>query len=203
MLVFIDESGDPGFKIEEGASPIFAAVMVIFETKEAASITHRVIEESDAPRIHRGEFKFNKCSDDVRDVFFKAIRKCPFKVRAIVVRKKLIHSPRLRADKDKFYEYFVKSMLNYDAGILKKAVIVIDGSGDREFRQNLNTALRRKLGSGIIKDVRFKNSKADRLVQLADMCVGAIARSYRRDRDQTDRWRQLLAPRINDVWDFR
>jgi hypothetical protein len=203
MLVFIDESGDPGFKVERGASPIFAAAMVIFETKEAASITQRAIENSDALNIHKGEFKFNKCSNDVRDAFFSTIRKCPFTVRAIVVRKNVIHSPRLKADKDKFYEYFVKSMLNYDNGILKEAVIVIDGSGDREFRQNLNSALRRRLGSGIIKDIRFKNSRTDRLVQLADMCVGAIARSYRRERNESDRWRQQLAPRISDVWDFR
>jgi len=203
MLVFIDESGDPGFKLEKGASPIFAAAMVIFETKEAASITQRIIAESDARKIHKGEFKFNKCSHVVRDAFFQAIRKCPFKVRAIVVQKNFIHSPQLKADKDKFYEYFVKSMLNYDSGILKEAVIVIDGSGDREFRQNLNTALRRKLGSGIIKSIRFKNSQSDMLVQLADMCVGAIARSYRGDRDRSNRWREQLAPRINDVWAFR
>ena len=31
MLVFIDESGDPGFSLERGASPIFVAAMVIFE----------------------------------------------------------------------------------------------------------------------------------------------------------------------------
>ena len=203
MLVFIDESGDPGFKLDKGASRIFAAAMVIFETKEAAAITQRAIEESDARRIYKGEFKFNKCSHAVRDVYFRVIRKCPFKVRAIVVQKDVIHSPRLKANKDKFYEYFVKSMLNYDSGILKEAVIVIDGSGNREFRQNLSAALRRKLGSGIIKNIRFKNSKTDILVQLADMCVGAIARSYRADRDQSDRWRQQLAPRINDVWTFR
>jgi hypothetical protein len=41
------------------------------------------------------------------------------------------------------------------------------------------------------------------LVQLVDMCAGAIARSYRADRKNRDRWRQMLAPRINDVWDFK
>jgi hypothetical protein len=34
MLVFIDESGDSGFK--PGASPIFVAVMVIFENSQDA-----------------------------------------------------------------------------------------------------------------------------------------------------------------------
>ena len=31
MLVFIDESGDPGFKIEKGSSPVFVTAMVIFD----------------------------------------------------------------------------------------------------------------------------------------------------------------------------
>jgi len=149
------------------------------------------------------EFKFNKCSDSVRDIFFATVRRLPFQVRAIVVRKEVIYSPRLKADKDRFYEYFVKMMMSYDNGVLCNARVIIDGSGDREFRQNLNAALRRRLRSKAVKDVRFKNSKGDVLVQLADMCAGAIARSYRDDRSDKDRWRKMLAPRINDVWEFR
>jgi Protein of unknown function (DUF3800) len=144
-----------------------------------------------------------QCSDEVRDLFFEAVCNCPFKVRAIVVRKEVIHSPRLKANKDRFYEYFVKSMMNYDSGILTNARVVIDGSGDREFRQNLNSALRARLGAGKIEDLRFKESHRDVLVQLADMCAGAIARSYRSDRKNRGRWRKVLAPRINDVWDFK
>ncbi len=201
MLVFIDELGDPGFKA--GASPVFVAVMVIFYSSEDADTAQTAIAESDARKRHKPEFKFNKCSDMVRDMFFAAVRKLPFQVRAIVVRKEVIYSPRLKADKDRFYEYFVKMMMSYDNGVLCNARVVIDGSGDREFRQNLNAAMRRRLRSRAVKDVRFKNSKSDVLVQLADMCAGAIARSYRDDRTNKDRWRKLLAPRINDVWEFR
>jgi hypothetical protein len=203
MLIFIDESGDPGFKLDKGASPIFVAVMVIFEKDHDAAVTQKTIEKSRARAVHKPEFKFSKCSDEVRDLFFTAVRACHFKVRAIVVRKEIIHSPRLKANKERFYEYFVKSMMNYDNGILANARIVIDGSGDREFRQNLNSALRTRLGAGKVKDVRFKESHRDVLVQLADMCAGAIARSYRPDRKKHERWRKMLAPRINDVWDFR
>lgn len=91
----------------------------------------------------------------------------------------------------------------YDNGVLSEARVVIDGSGDREFRQNLNAAMRKKLGSGAIKDVRFKDSERDTLVQLADMCAGAIARSYRKDRKDGVRWRNMLAPRIDDIWNFQ
>jgi Protein of unknown function (DUF3800) len=202
MLVFIDESGDPGFKLHHGASPIFVAAMVIFKKDDDAAETQMRIEASAARRCHKPEFKFNKCSKDVRDKFFGVVRNCPFTVRAIVVRKELIYSPKLKADKDRFYEYFVKSMMRHDNGMLCEAKVTIDGSGDREFRRTLNVALRHRLGAGVIKDVRFKDSRGDVLVQLADMCAGAIVRSYRTDRDDHDRWRKMLSPRINDVWDF-
>jgi hypothetical protein len=45
------------------------------------------------------------------------------------------------ADKDRFYEYFVKAMMSHDNGVLRNTRVVIDGSGDKEFRQNLNTSL--------------------------------------------------------------
>src|SRR4051794_17111577 len=141
MLVFIDESGDAGFKVDRGASPIFVAAMVIFMDSASAAETNRRIEESEARRCHKPEFKFNKCSNDVRDKFFSVARWCPFKVRRIVIRKEVIHSPRLRADKEKFYEYFVKMMMKHDNGILCNARVTIDGSGDREFRRNLSSTL--------------------------------------------------------------
>lgn len=40
-------------------------------------------------------------------------------------------------------------------------------------------------------------------ILLADMAAGAIARSYRTDeRKDADRWRKMLAGKIEDVWEF-
>jgi hypothetical protein len=36
VLVFIDESGDAGFKVAKGSSPLFVAAMVIFVDQEKA-----------------------------------------------------------------------------------------------------------------------------------------------------------------------
>lgn len=203
MLVFIDESGDPGFKLERGASPIFVAVMVIFKTHEDAGVTQKAIEQSAARRFHKGEFSFTGCGFRARDSFFECVQHCPFTVRAIVVRKQRIYSPRLQTDKDKFYEYFVKCMMQYDNNVLRDARVIIDGSGDRVFRRNLHAALRRRIGSGAIKEIRFKDSHRDPLLQLADMCAGAIARSFRTDRKNFDRWRKMLANHIADIWEFK
>ena len=202
MLVFIDESGDPGFKVERGSSPIFAAAMVIFNNGADAATTETVIRRTMARVEQWPEFKFNKCSASIKDVFFQAVRKCPFQVRAIVVRKDIIYSPHLMTNKEDFYRFFVRKMMENDNETLENAKVVIDGSGDREFRRVLQISLRRQVGSKV-ESIRFNNSRNDLLVQLADMCVGAIARSYRRDRKDRARWRKMLAPRIDDVWDFR
>ncbi|HLI12340.1 MAG TPA: DUF3800 domain-containing protein [Alphaproteobacteria bacterium] len=202
MLIFIDESGDPGFKLDKGSTPIFVATMVLFRNGTDAATTQQAIARSGARQAHKGEFKFSRCSDLVRDQFFEAVKGCPFRIRAIVVEKARIYSPHLRADKAGFYRFFVRQMMTNDAGQLSSAKVVIDGSGDREFRRALAAYLRRQLRDRL-REVRFSNSRNDVLVQLADMCCGAIARSYRQDRGDPGRWRRMLRPRIDDVWEFR
>lgn len=202
MLVFIDESGDPGFRLKEGSSPVFVAAMVIFENDAAARETEDIIRNAMRKMDIRPEFKFNKCRPEVRDAFFGAVKDCPFRVRAIVVEKDKIRSPHLRSNKEDFYRYFVRLMMTHDGGSIENATVVIDGSGDRKFRQTFRAGVRQRLGEKI-KEVRLQKSHRDPLVQLADMCCGAIARSYRTDRKDCDRWRRMLRPRIAGVWDFQ
>lgn len=202
MLVYIDESGDAGFKVEQGSSPVFVAAMVIFENAKTAADVRTLIENSPARRLHKGEFKFSKSRDEVRDLFFAAVANAPFQVRAIVVEKAIIRSPYLRTNKENFYEFFVKQMLRHDSGRLDNAKVIIDGSGDREFRQKLSAAIRRRVREGAVRDCQFSDSKNDPLIQLADMCAGAIARSYRTDRTDRRRWRDMLRPRLDNVWQF-
>ena len=95
-------------------------------------------------------------------------------------------------------------LLQYDRDILKKASIKIDGSGDKDFKRVLQAYLRKELPINKIKKFRFVDSKADNLIQLADMVAGAIARSYKSERDESERWRSKLANtnKIDDIWDF-
>src|SRR5271170_6421570 len=113
MLVFIDESGDPGFKVSKGSSPVFTAALVAFRDRAEGVPTEAAIS-SLAKRLRiRPEFKFNKCRPEVRDAFFSAVAPFGFCVRAIVVKKEVIYSPHLRTDKEAFYSFFVRSMLRF------------------------------------------------------------------------------------------
>lgn len=203
MLIFIDESGDPGFKLARGSSGVFVAVLVAFSDSAQARLCQAGIDRLATRLRLPGELKFSKSRPQVRDAFFTTMQQFDFRVRAIVVEKARIHSPHLRTDKEAFYSFFVKSMLKFDGGLLQGARIVIDGSGDREFKRELSSYLRRQLEPGRLKNLRFSNSANDRLVQLADMCSGAIARSYKKNRADAHRWRNMLRPKIDDVWEFR
>jgi len=202
MLVLIDESGDAGFTVARGSSPPFAVAMAVFaepaEAKRARDIVRRLLG-----RVHRRpEFKFNKCRNEVRDAFFEAVKDQTFVVRALVVRKDRIWSERLRADDESLYRFFIKSVVKLDDQKLKNAKVIIDGSGDRAFRRSLTTYLRRHAAQGAVAEVSIRDSRAEPLLQLADMCAGAIARSYRTDRARTDRWRSMIAARIAAVSEF-
>ncbi len=69
MLVFVDESGDPGMKLEAGSSAVFVVTAVLFEDhKEATACDRRIdhIRREVGFSEHR-EFRFNKCSRPIRE----------------------------------------------------------------------------------------------------------------------------------------
>jgi hypothetical protein len=113
----------------------------------------------------------------------------------------MLYSGHLRTDAERFYQYFAKMLMKHDGGTLQSASVRIDGCGSPEFQRVLGTYLSRDLGHRI-KDVKMSDSASDPLMQLADMCIGAITRAER-NRPDPARWRTMLAPRIADIWRFR
>lgn len=204
MLVLIDESGCCGFKLGKGSTSHFAISMVIFEDFKEAEKASKAIGDLRTKLGITPEFKFSKCQDTVRDEFFAILAPFDFCVRSMVVDKSKIYSQTLRTHRESFYNFFVKSLMKYDNDILNNANIKIDGCGDREFKQTLATYLRRELGGGKINKIKFVDSRQDNLIQLADMCVGAIMRSYKQDtRRNHDKWRKMIEGKIADTWDFK
>ena len=125
-----------------------------------------------------------------------------FKARALVVNKNCIYSPHLRTERESFYNYFIKQLIQYNGRILKDAIVKVDGRGSREFKNRLSSYLRQTLDGHKIKKLTFADSKNDSLIQLADMIVGAIARSYSTNRNDERRWKKMLDKKIDNIWDF-
>lgn len=207
MLVFIDDSGDPGFKLDSGSSKFFVIACVIFDdnldAEETALKIKRLRRELKWRDDH--EFKFNKASKEIRLEFFNTIKGCPFRVRAIVADKALIRSTELKRNKNKFYNYMIKEVLSKSDGSIKDASIKLDGHEDRAYKQAATTYFRQQVTgkSKIIKKMMFVNSKNDNLIQLADMVAGAIFRSTHSSKADSQIYINAIKRHIEDIWRFK
>lgn len=207
MFVFIDESGCSGFKFNRGSTKYFLISCVIFKDKQQVQNVDTATATADLRNSLGGfrKFHFTDCPNRIRDAYFRTLVQYDFDVRVLVVDKLLIHSDFLKHNKANFYSFFVQMLMKYDHGVLSEAKIRIDKSSDRTFQRELKTYLQRQFrGQNKIKDIKFLDSKGNNLIQLADMCVGAIARSYNRaDKKDGMRWRSMIQPRIQNIWNFQ
>jgi len=208
MIIFIDESGDAGFKIEKGSSKNFVVVIIIFEDELDAEETALIIKKlrRNLKKPDGFEFKFNKMDKKLRLNFLDAIKKCKFKIRAIVIQKEKIYSQTLKSSKDKFYNFVMKEVLKNNNNKIKNAKIRLDGRGERTFKRNLATYLRKSLNDEkklIIKDLKFRNSKNDVLIQLADIIAGAINKSYDDKKGDSKEYIKTISGLIDDIWEFK
>lgn len=212
MLVFIDDSGDAGFKIAQGSTRSLVIACCVFEDNAAAERTANVIREFRASLgwHPRAEFKFSKSRADIRRAFLEAVRGEDFFVRAVIMQKDRIYSQHLQQDHRSFYNYAIQTVLSYSNGTIRNASVKIDGSGDRTYKKAAIAYLRSevtKRGGGVVAKVRFVDSKTDQLIQLADMVAGAIRHSVDSDKPDAGDYRGLLTPRLkkdsrSDVWDW-
>ncbi len=208
MLVFIDESGDAGFKLPRGSSSHFVIACVIFDDNLDAEETSLKIKRYRRTLGRRDdhEFKFNKSNKDVRMGFFDAVADCRFRVRAVVVDKSQVTSDHLRRDKASFHNYFIGCVLAQSDGTISDARVRIDGRGDRDYKRSANAYFRRRLNSkddNVVRNVKFVDSTNDSLIQLADMVAGAINRNESGEKSDATEYIRALRKNIQDIWRFK
>lgn len=184
MLVFVDESGDPGLKIDQGSSRYFVVALVIFEDNdEAQAADDRITLLRREMRLDpRFEFSFNKCRREFREQFLRAIAPYQFFYYGIAVNK---DPNKLWGEgfqhKESFYKYTCSLVFENAKAFLDNATVIIDGSGSKDFRKQLERYFKRRInvpGQRFISKVKIESSWRNNLLQLADMVAGAIHRSF-------------------------
>lgn len=89
MLVFLDESGDPGRKIDRGSSLFFTVALVVFNDRDEATRCDERIRllrsELNLPGSY--EFHFSENSHRVRCAFLEAVAPYDFFYHAFVLNK--------------------------------------------------------------------------------------------------------------------
>lgn len=181
MLAFIDESGDPGFKLEKGSSRYFIVALVMFEDhEEAEACDHRIsLLKRELGYPPDFEFHFAHNSHRVRLAFLQAVAPYDFFYFGIVLNK---DPEKLWGEgfkfKESLYKYTCSLVFENAKPYLRQAIIVIDKSGRKEFRSQLRRYLQRKasIDSHAIKKVKSQRSRSNNLLQLADYVAGVINR---------------------------
>ena len=92
------------------------------------------------------EFKFNKCCRDHRETFLKRAAEQEFLYLAFVLNKDKLTGPGFQF-KEPFYKFASKLLFENAKDYLDSATVVIDGSGNREFRDQLQTYLKKKINT--------------------------------------------------------
>ncbi len=201
--VFMDESGDAGFKVSSGSSPLFCIAAVIFRSYAAMDAVEAIMNglraEMHLHPLH--EFHYNRESCEKRVAFCQAVAGSDFTIRAIVVDKSRVYEDTiLRKSPSYFYNYIAGQLLKHNFGSIFDAKVRIDGGMNRDLRTYLRKNL--NMQERVISSVEFADSANTPLIQLADMIAGSIARSYHPTRKEHDLCRRILRPRIETVWDF-
>lgn len=195
MLVFVDESGDAGLKLESGSSKYFVVTLVVFEEDEEAEALDKRIDllRHELRLSPSYEFKFNKSNKDIRKQFLRTVLPYNFFYFAIVINKRNLLGEGFKY-KESFYKYTSSLVFQNAKPYLHQAKVIIDVSGSKDFRRQLGSYLRKKINGGYIKKIKLQESTRNNLLQLVDMVSGSILRSLS-EKPDAKVYRSIIKPR--------
>lgn len=182
QLVFIDDSGDPGFK--PASSSHFVMAAALFMDPEVAFALSKCISEYRKSLGWRDdyEFKFAKIRKDIIIDLLKLTTSYDFQIYATYVNKSSFQHTSPIVDKEKLYNWTIKELLSIIP--LTDAKIEIDGRSSKQNMHHTATYLRREINNNKSKKltIKFENSDNDNLIQLADVIAGSIHRYINADK---------------------
>lgn len=181
MYVFVDDSGDPGFKFGQGSSRYLVIACCVFESSLAVELAaqHVARVRRELNSNHDFELKFHKSRIQTKIGILESLSKLEFFVRVLIVDKRGL--PRTKD----LHTAALISALDKLGGSVTNAKVTIDGLLPKKHAQILSTKIRKKvnLTRKVIDSIRFRDSKDDSLIQLADLIAGAY-RSIHEQKDQ-------------------
>lgn len=207
MLVFIDESGDTGRKIDRGSSPFFVVSMVLFnDHDEALALDKKINLLKRELRLSESyEFHFSHNSEKVRKAFLDAINPYNFTYITVAINKdpKKLYGEGFN-HKHAFYKYACNMVFTNSKPYLTNAIVVLDKLGSGEFRKKLATYLQRNFnndGQKIIKKIKQQRSDANNLLQLADYITGIINRKVQNKKDWQEYHKYISSKELQvQIW---
>lgn len=185
----------------DSCSKYFTVTLVAFEDhEEAAAVEQRITLLKRELRLPDGfEFHFSKLKAGWREAFLRAVSPYEWFYFSVVINKARLTGKGFQFP-DPFYKYTCGLVFQNAKPYLNDSIVVIDGSGGRDFRNQLNTYLRKRINEGggdgakFIRKVKVQDSDRNLLLQLADMVCGAVSRGYTQPQED-NRFRKIISHR--------
>lgn len=196
QLIFIDDSGDPGFTYASSANFLMASAVFI-----DADIAARVNDVMNNYKKSLGwseetEFKFTSTNKRIIKELLKQVAEYDFEIYSIYIDKTEYKTLLPIIDKSKLYNWAIKELLGIIP--LGNAYVKMDGHFGQRYRMRLSSYLRQEIKKkGMrIKQFKLEDSKKDNLIQLADLIAGAINRSLKPEKTDSKDYVAILKNRI-------
>lgn len=210
MHIFIDDSGDGGFKFESGSSShLVMAACVFRDPAEIEKLSTRMRDCATKNGL-KTEFKYAKTKERAKDCFFDCTSDVRYNIRAICIDKSVIYSGKLRSSPSALKSYAIRQLLSKGFGTIHNAKVIIDGQDTKAFgipdhAYLMDMANRSRAGT--LRKVSYEDSKSNVGIQLADMVAGAIQRGVRTHKPNDPKHLRIIRPRTwqptGTLWHFR
>ena len=166
QLVFIDDSGDPGFK-KGMSSSTFVLAAALFIKPEVATKKKKKISDyrKSLGWKDEHEFKFRTAPKNVKLEFLKMINHYDFGIYAVYIRKDNYPNISRIADNAKLYNWTTTELLKLMP--LDKAIVKMDGKYTKQYKLRVKSYVRKELNTPVQKKIeRFgtSDSKRDNLI---------------------------------------
>ena len=198
LLIFIDESGDLGFKDKSTSYFIVAYVIVnsndVYKIDKEIRDLHRDIHKTTKKRFD--EFKYTKDLSHIKRRFIEIIPRLPIQIGYVCIKDKNRIKPELRDEPVNLYNYLTIHYSIYNMLIhynnINNLTLVIDKSITRKQQEYAKDYFNTKLsyltsflGLKTIPNavLTYKDSKDERCLQLADYIAGILKDKHMHNKD--------------------
>lgn len=204
MIVFIDESGDPGVDVKKGASPYLVFSMVIFEKESDIAEVQAKISKYRQKIAYSSsyEFKFRKSRKKIIIEFLNSVKSCNFRIMSLIVDKRDLKFSKKVSSKE-IYKFLLSLLLDRCLTKKENVRIRLDGKAERELQASIRSFIKKSLrakGKNVKLDFKIISSKNDDIVQLTDIIVGSVARSYMKNRKDFAIYKKIIEKQIELEW---
>ena len=197
QLVFIDDSGDPGFKNTSSDNFIMAAAVFI-EPKVADRLSKSIADYQRSLGWRADEeFKFSKDRKKIIAELLTIVCRYDFDIYAVYINKKKIGNLARIIDQKKLYSWTIAELLKTIP--LNNAKIKIDGLSSKQNMQKVISYLRQELGKTTKVEIKFEDSRNNNLIQLADLIAGSINRSLNKEKADANKYIRIFKEKIRTL----